>query len=269
MADTPDGWDALDDFVAHEVTYDGERKTVYRKGEGPAVVVISEIPGITPAVAGFARRVVDLGCTVAMPSLFGDPGRPMSTGYAASSLLGACVSKEFATMATGRTSPVTVWLRHLARDLHDEVGGPGVGVVGMCLTGGFALAMMVEEEVVAPVLSQPSLPFPVGRGRKRDLGISDDDLARVKQRVDAGVCVLGLRFTGDMAVPADRFARLREELGDGFVGVEIDSSRGNPHGIPTNAHSVLTEHLVDEPGHPTRDALEQVLDLFRERLLAT
>ena len=267
MADTPDGWDPLDDFVAHEVTYDDERKTVYRKGEGPAVIVISEIPGITPAVAGFARRVADLGCTVAMPSLFGDPGRPMSAGYAASSLLGACVSKEFATMAAGRTSPVTVWLRHLARDLHDEVGGPGVGVVGMCLTGGFALAMMVDEEVVAPVLSQPSLPFPVGGARKRDLGISGEDLARVKQRVDEGVCVLGLRFTGDMAVPGDRFARLREELGDGFVGVEIDSSKGNPHGIPTNAHSVLTEDLVDEPGHPTHDALNQVLDLFRDRLL--
>lgn len=267
MADTPDGWDPLDDFVAHEVTYDDERKTVYRKGEGPAVIVISEIPGITPAVADFARRVVDLGCTVAMPSLFGDPGRPMSAGYAASSLLGACVSKEFATMAAGRTSPVTAWLRHLARDLHDEVGGPGVGVVGMCLTGGFALAMMVDEEVVAPVLSQPSLPFPVGGARKRDLGISAEDLVKVKERVDDGICVLGLRFTGDVAVPADRFARLREELGDGFVGVEIDSSKGNPHGIPTNAHSVLTEHLVDEPGHPTRDALDQVLDLFRTRLL--
>ncbi|MBL8776543.1 MAG: dienelactone hydrolase family protein [Acidimicrobiales bacterium] len=268
MADTPDGWDPLDDFVAHEVTYDGQRKTVYRKGEGPAVVVISEIPGITPAVADFARRVVDLGCTVAMPSLFGDPGRPISNGYAARSLTGACVSKEFATWAAGRTSPVTAWLRHLSRDLHDELGGPGVGVVGMCLTGGFALAMMVDEEVVAPVLSQPSLPFPVGRGRKRDLGISDADLARVKERVDEGVCVLGLRFTGDPVMPADRFARLREELGDGFVGVEIDSSKGNPHGIPTNAHSVLTEHLVDEPGHPTHDALNQVLDLFRERLLS-
>ncbi len=82
------------------------------------------------------------------------------------------------------------------------------------------------------------------------------------------MCVLGLRFTGDRAVPAERFARLREELGDGFVGVEIDSSKGNPHGIPGVAHSVLTGHLVDEPGHPTRDALDQVLDLFRKRLLA-
>ena len=79
--------------------------------------------------------------------------------------------------------------------------------------------------------------------------------------------VLGLRFTGDPVVPAERFARLREELGDRFVGVEIDSSPGNPHGNPKAAHSVLTEHLVDEPGHPTRDALEQVLDLFRTRLL--
>lgn len=260
-------WDTLDDFEVHQVTYDGESKAVFRKGEGPAVIVISEIPGITPPVADFARRVADLGCTVAMPSLFGDPGRPVSVGYLARSLTGACVSREFTTWAAGRTSPVTVWLRHLARDLHDELGGPGVGVVGMCLTGGFALAMMVDDEVVAPVLSQPSLPFPVGKGRKSDLGISADDLARVKARVDEGVCVLGLRFTGDPAVPADRFARLREELGDGFVGVEIDSSKGNPHGIPTTAHSVLTEHLVDEPGHPTHDALNQVLDLFRERLL--
>ena len=212
MADTPDDWDALDDFVAHEVTYDAERRTVYRKGDGPAVIVISEIPGITPAVADFARRVVDLGCTVAMPSLFGEPGRPMSTPYAVQSLTSACVSKEFATWAAGRTSPVTVWLRHLARDLHDELGGPGVGVVGMCLTGGFALAMMVDDEVVAPVLSQPSLPFPVGKGRKRDLGISAEDLARVKERVDEGICVLGLRFTGDPVMPADRFARLRESI---------------------------------------------------------
>jgi hypothetical protein len=91
----------------------------------------------------------------------------------------------------------------------------------------------------------------------------------VKHRCEAeGLTVLGLRFTGDKLVPAERFAFLREELGDAFVAVEIDSSKGNPHGLPAIAHSVLTEHLVDEPGHPTRDALDQVLDLFRTRLLA-
>lgn len=258
---------ALEGFTESTFTFDEKTRQVFRLGSGPAVLVLSEIPGITPAVADFARRVADLGCTAVLPSLFGTPGRAPSPGYIAQSMAHACVSREFATWARNQTSPLTSWLKALAREEHARCGGPGVGVVGMCLTGGFALAMMVDDEVVAPVLSQPSLPFPVGKGRKSDLGISADDLARVKARVDEGVCVLGLRFTGDPAVPADRFARLREELGDGFVGVEIDSSKGNPHGIPTTAHSVLTEHLVDEPGHPTHDALNQVLDLFRERLL--
>ena len=261
--------DPLDDFDRSEVTYDGTTRPVFRKGTGPGVIVISEVPGITPDVADFARRVEALGCTVVMPSLFGEPGREMSGGYAAGVIARVCVSREFATWATGRTSPVTGWLRQLARDLHQEVGGPGVGVVGMCLTGGFGLAMTVEPAVIAPVLSQPSLPFPVTGKHRADLGLSADDLDRVKQRVaDDDVCVLGLRFTGDRYVPAERFATLRRELGDNFVGIEIDSSEGNPHGIPTQAHSVLTEHLVDEPGHPTRDALDEVLALFRDRLLA-
>ncbi len=161
-----------------------------------------------------------------------------------------------------------MWLRALAKHAHDECGGPGVGVVGMCFTGGFALAMMVDDLVIAPVLSQPSLPLPVGAKRKRDLGLSDEDLARVKQRCrdDPDLCVLGLRFTGDRSAPAERFNRLREELGDSFVGVELDSSPGNPDGHPRTAHSVLTEHLQDRDGTPTRDALERVLDLFRARL---
>jgi dienelactone hydrolase len=138
----------------------------------------------------------------------------------------------------------------------------------MCLTGGFALAMMVDDVVLAPVLSQPSLPFPLGSARKRDLGLSDADLSRVKQRCeDEDICVLGLRFTGDQAAPADRFRRLKAELGDRFVAVEIDSSPGNPDGYRKAAHSVLTEDLKDEPGTATRDALDQVLTLFRERLL--
>ena len=136
----------------------------------------------------------------------------------------------------------------------------------MCLTGGFALAMMVDPVVVAPVLSQPSLPFGITAAEKRSVGLSDADLTVVKERVAAGTCVIGLRFTGDRAVPAERFARLREELGDGFIGVEIDSSAGNPWGYKKAAHSVLTEDYSDAPGSPTRIALDQVLDFFAERL---
>jgi dienelactone hydrolase len=191
----------------------------------------------------------------------------MSMPYILESITKACVSKEFTILALNRTSPITTWLRALARAEHERCGGPGVGAVGMCLTGGFALAMMVDEVVVAPVLSQPSLPFPVNVAHRRALGISDADVERVKERVAAGVCVLGLRFTGDKASPPERFAALRELLGDGFVGVELDSSPGNPHGHRKGAHSVLTEDLDDRPGTPTRDALDQVLDLFRTRLL--
>ncbi|HVC67651.1 MAG TPA: dienelactone hydrolase family protein [Acidimicrobiales bacterium] len=260
--------DPLDDFERSEFTAQGTTRAVYRTGSGPAVIVISEIPGITPNVARFAREVAGIGCTAVLPHLFGDDGRDPSVPYALASIARGCVSREFTVLALHRTSPVTTWLRTLARAEHERCGGPGVGAVGMCFTGGFALAMMVDDAVVAPVLSQPSLPFPIGRSRRRALGISDADVERVVDRVAAGVCVLGLRFSGDKASPPERFAALRELLGDGFVGVELDSSPGNPYGHRRGAHSVLTEDLDDRPGTPTREALDQVLDLFRTRLLA-
>jgi len=263
MADT-----ALDGFTEASFTFAGKTRQVFRRGDGPAVIVIAEIPGITPKVADFGRRVADIGCTAVLPSLFGTPGRPPTLAYGAQSMAFACVSREFATFARRRTSPVTEWLRALGRQEHERCGGPGIGAVGMCLTGGFALAMMVDETVLAPVLSQPSLPFPIGAAAKSDLGISDADLARVKQRcADEDICVLGLRFSEDRLAPKDRFARLHAELGPNFAAVEIDSSKGNRYGIKSQAHSVLTEELVDEPGHPTHDALHQVLDLFGDRLL--
>jgi dienelactone hydrolase len=263
------------DFERVTFSHDGKERDVYRRGSGPAVVVIAEMPGITPKVLEFAGRVADIGCTAVVPHLFGTPGRSMTevspikgVPYALSSIVPACISRDFHVLAAGRTSPVIDWLRALAGHEHERCGGPGVGAVGMCFTGGFALAMAADERLLAPVLSQPSLPFGIGGARKRSIDCSPEDLATVKGRCAAeGLTVLGLRFTGDSFVPRERFEHLREELGDAFVAVEIDSSKGNPHGLPGNAHSVLTEHLVDEPGHPTRDALDRVLDLFRTRLL--
>ena len=254
------------DLERSEATYDGETRTVFRGGSGPAVIVIHEIPGLHPGVVAFGRRLIAAGMTAYFPSLFGEPGREVTAGYAVREIARACVSREFSTWATRKTSPIVGWLRALARDAHAACGGPGVGAVGMCLTGGFALAMMVDDTTVAPVLSQPSMPFPISRGHRRDLGISDDDLVKVRARCAAGTPVMGLRFTGDRGSPGDRFERLREELGDRFIGIEIDSGPGNPHGVPRNAHSVLTRDLVDQPGHPTRVALDRVIAFFRERL---
>jgi dienelactone hydrolase len=260
-------WEAaLKDFEKESFEAEGTRRAVYRTGNGPAVIVISEMPGITPEVAQFGRRVAAAGCTAVLPHLFGDPGRPISSGYALRSIGPACISREFACFALKKTSTITSWLRRLAAFEHERCGGPGVGVVGMCFTGGFALAMMVDDVVLAPVLSQPSLPFPIGKRRKADLGISDADLARVKERTAAGACLLGLRFSDDPFCFPERFETLRRELGDAFIAVEIDSAPGNPHGHPKNAHSVLTEHLDDKEGTPTRAALDQTLAFFRERL---
>jgi dienelactone hydrolase len=259
--------DALEGFTEDTFTYGRVTRPVYRGGSGPGVVVVHEIPGITPLVAGFGHRLIDAGFTVAMPSLAGEPGKPMTGGYTLRSFGQVCVSREFATLALGKTSPVIEWLRALARDLHAKAGGPGVGAVGMCFSGGFALAMAVDPDLLAPVLSQPSMPFPVGKARAAGLGLSDADLEHVKDRVaNENLCVLGLRFSKDRAVPDARWARYKAELGDNFIGVDIDSAPGNPHDIKKTAHSVLTEELVDQPGHPTKDALDRVLAFFRDRL---
>lgn len=261
--------DPLDDFTRTSFAFAGKERTVYRQGEGTAVIVMAEIPGITPAVASFARRVVARGHTVYLPHLFGDPGAEMTPTGIVRAIVPSCVSKEFRAFALRTTPPAIDWLRALARRAHEECGGPGVGAVGMCFTGGFALAMSTEPEMLAPVLSQPSLPIGLNGARAADLGMSDADLLTVTERArDDDLCVLGLRFTGDRLVPAARFANLRRQLGDNFIGVEIDSSKGNPWGHRSAAHSVLTEDLIDEPGQPTREALEQVLDFLDARLAA-
>lgn len=235
-------------FTSAEMTF-----PTFRRGSGPAVIVVHEIPGITPEVARFANEVVERGFTVVMPSLMGTPEKAPSPIYLAQAMVKVCVAREFTTLALNQTSPVISWLRALARNVHGEVGGPGVGAVGMCFSGGFALGMMVDDLMVAPVLSQPSLPFAVGGERSANLGLSPDDEAAVVERAEAGCQVLGLRFTGDKLV-GDRFSTLRDLLGDAFVAVELPSSARSDH-------SVLTEQRDDE-------AVTRVLDFFADKLLA-
>jgi dienelactone hydrolase len=248
------------------ISSSGRSRNIYRSGAGPAVIVIHEVPGITPLVAAFARRVTDRGMTAVLPDLLGTPGKPVTLAYNLSSVARACVSREFTLLALNKTSPIVDYLRDLAKHEHQVHGGPGVGALGMCLTGGFALAMSVEPTVIAPVMSQPSLPLPTNPEHRRALGLSDTDFAVVQRRTTEGLCVMGLRFSGDKKSPAERFARLRETLGDAFMSVEIDSSPGNPWGYKSSAHSVLTEDYSDELTSPTRRALDGVLDFLASRL---
>lgn len=237
---------------------------MFRAGSGPGVLVMTEMPGITPRVVEFANRVVAAGFTVWMPDLFGDAGRPVTLGYLGRSLIVTCLRREFAALAANRSGKITEPLRAMCRALHQETGGKGVGALGMCFTGNLALALMVDPAVVAPVLSQPSLPFPWSDLQKASIHVSPDDLAVCKRRVAEGVTPLALRFTADSMVPGARFETLRRELT--CETIEIDSSPGNAWGIKQRAHSVLTIDLVDEAGHPTRAALDRVLAFFAERL---
>ncbi|CUR55705.1 conserved hypothetical protein [metagenome] len=222
----------------------------YRRGSGPGVIVIHEIPGLTREVVGFADEVVDRGYTVVLPHLFGEVPTTMSPVPLAKTLGSVCISREFNKLKVGRTSPVADWLRSLARELHAELGGPGVGALGMCFTGGFALAMMVDASVAAPVLAQPSLPFAIGRARAGDLSLSAADLSTVRERVAAGCSVLGVRYRNDPAT-GTRFDTLTTELGDGFIRVELEGK----------GHSTLTAHR-------DQAAVDRVLDFFDERLRA-
>jgi dienelactone hydrolase len=221
----------------------------YRRGSGPGIVVIHESPGLTPEVIAFGDELVENGFTVVLPHLFGSAHAHPRTWEAVRVIPRLCVTREFTMFATGVTAPLAEWLRSLARELHASAGGPGVGAIGMCVTGGFALAMMVDPVVVAPVVAQPATPLPIGPRRAADLNLSPSDLAAVRARAAGGCAVLGVRYREDW-VTGTRFETLRRELGDGFISVELDGL----------GHSTLTDHK-----HPV--AVVRVVDFFRERLL--
>ncbi|MEP7088543.1 MAG: dienelactone hydrolase family protein [Nocardioidaceae bacterium] len=238
----------LDSWTRGSHTAAGVTHPTYRKGAGPGVVVIHEIPGMTSDVVAFAEEVVGAGHTVVMPHLFGEADGPASLAQVARVMPRLCVSKEFTKLALHETAPVADWLRSLARELHAELGGVGVGAVGMCFTGGFALAMMVDDSVVAPVVCQPSTPFAIGKKRGADLNLSPADLGTVKRRAAEGCAVLGLRYRKDPAT-GTRFDTLRRELGDDFVAVEFEGK----------GHAVVTAHRQQE-------AVDRILSFFHDRL---
>lgn len=255
--------DALKNYERFSFTDGPHTREVFRRGTGPAVIIMHEIPGLHPLVVAYADRVAAAGMTVFLPSLFGSPGKPVSNGYALGQMfLNICIRREFNAWANGRSSQIVDWLRALARKVHAECGGPGVGALGMCFTGGFALAMMTEPSVVAPVLSQPSLPL--GRKGARTIDCSAAEIRCAKQRFeDEDLSLLGLAFHGDPFVPPGRFEMLKETFGDRFEAIQLQQEDAQPGtGVPS--HSVLTIHLANSG--PTKAAEARTIGFFRQRL---
>lgn len=257
----------LTGWVRAPFTGGGRTHDCYEKGSGPGVVLIPELPGMTPEVLGFAQHLVDEGFTVVVPSPFGVPGKPMTGGYTLASVARVCVSAEFRAFAINAHRPITDFIRAVAVDLAARTSGKGVGVIGMCFTGGFALAAAVDDTVLASVISQPAAPFPISKARRLDATVSPDEFDRIAERANAGeVCALGLRFSEDSTVPRARFDTIKKRLGDAFEIIELDSSPGNPGGFSKGAHSVLTSEVRDIPGHPALVARQRAVAFLRERL---
>ena len=246
--------DVLKDYTKFDFDDGRWTRPVYRKGTGPAVIIIHEMPNMHPLVIRFADHVAAAGMTAYLPSLFGEPGRPVTTLYAMGQMFrGICIRREFDVWATDKSSPIVDWCRALARHAHAECGGKGVGAVGMCFTGNFALAMMTEPAVVAPVLSQPSLPLGFGNKiREAAMGVSPDEIACARWRfVNEDLSMIGLRFhDGEGLARRQDFA----VSGAGVVGVAMGDHRAvdRPHGI-----DVEIARLAIEPG---RAGTEQVFE---------
>jgi dienelactone hydrolase len=261
--------DPLDDFHARSIRLDGASKCVHVSGSGPGVIVMAEMPGISPHVARFARWVRRAGFTVYLPSLFGRDGALPQAQEGLAILRRACISAEFRALAGNGSSPVTRWLMALARLAHRECGGDGVGAVGMCFTGNFALTMMLEPAMLAPVLAQPSLPLDDPGG----IESSAEELASIRARLEReDLTVLAYRFQGDKHCRAQRFAAYQAALGERFIGRVLDDSAAHPDPPPffrdiiASPHSVLTAHLIDAEGEPTLRARDEVLAFLRQRL---
>lgn len=258
----------LDDYSSFEFTAGAFTRQVFSRGEGPAVIVMHETPGIHPLGIRFADRIAAAGHRVYLPSLLGEPGRPITAGYGIAQILKAmCVRREFAVWSSDQSSPIVEWLRALARKAHAECGGPGVGAIGMCLTGNFAMAMMTEPSVIAPVVSQPSLPMGFTARSRSNISMSPKEIKIVQHRLeDENLSAIGLRFHGDPLVPPERFATYKSCFGERFEAIEIDPSEAKPN-PGTRPHSVLTINLRDDdPNGATKRAEARVIEFFQQRL---
>jgi dienelactone hydrolase len=233
----------------HRINHD-----IYTKGAGPVVVIIQELPGIGPETLHLADKFETEGFTVVLPHLFGPLGK-ISVG--GNLLRVMCMRREFRLFARGKTSPVVDWLRALCQKLKDDHGVPGVATIGMCLTGNFAISLMADDAVLAGVASQPSMPV----NDQHALHMSNGDIKAIREKLDKVGPMKAYRIEGDTICKAEKFAAFERTFNDDSQRIELNT-------LPGKGHSVLTLDFVDEDGHPTKEAFDNIVGYFRKQLVA-
>ncbi len=263
----------LPGFQSFSFEHKGIQHPVYVAGQGPAILIMHELPGMVKETVALARRLQETGFTTYMPLFFGPPGKKATYSSLVPYTIRLCISREFYMLKRNRTSPILDWLRALCRKAFEECGGKGVGAIGMCLTGSYAIPLMLEPSMIAPVVSQPSLPGCMMGSKeakiqcRRSLDFSPEDLKHAKERCNTeGLEIRGFKFSHDFIAPQERFQRLQEEFGESFVPFVIDSGPGNQYGYGKAHHAVFTIHYSNEPGSPTREAMDRLLDFYASRL---
>jgi len=249
------------DFRIHQLL--NLRRLVYEKGSGPGVLLLHELPGHTREFWRFAHWIADAGFTVWAPDLFSKNGSPTKPSLAGG-FFRACISREINLIIEGnRSSLITDWLRALARELRnatrDQGANNGIGVIGLCMTGNFALAVAIDESVCAAVSSEPAAPL----WPTNSLDLS---LAEKKELADREIEVMALRFQGDPSCRNHRFRAIESVIGKSRMHEHVlpDTAK-NPNGNPW-PHAVLTKDLIDRDGELTRAKVYDVISFFRQRL---
>lgn len=228
------------------------RYDVYRIGAGPPVIIMQEMPGIGSSAIAMCRRLADAGFEVWAPHWFGPLGRTT----ASNALRVLCMRREFQLFAKNKSSAIVDWMRALCRHVAEVRNTKRVGVIGMCLTGNFAMTLIAEESVWAAVASQPSLP---GRSQGA-LHMSSDEVAAARAALDAKGSMHAYRFSGDPICTGKKFEAIDAAFNDDGVRVVLNVIEGP-------GHSVFTRQFDPTPGSGTAAAHAQLVGYLRERLL--
>ena len=221
---------------------------VYAKGDGPPILILQELPGIDDKTFALADRLIDAGFKIYLPHMLGRFGTKTTLRNMARLL---CIRREFDAFLSGAQSPVAGWMRALCAEIAIREGGAQIGVIGMCLTGSFAIPLMAEDAVIAAVASQPSLPMLFNSDK---LHMSDEDVTRACGAMARKGPAIAMRFKSDTTSKPAHIAALKAAFGMHLEVTEYD----NPPGHKGKAHSLLT-------GHFKIDAYERTESYFKAR----